>query len=275
MALFEPFSLGTNLCMAYSLGEALDIVKEGGFNYAELSSIIHMCEHVEPALMVPEYAVIIKNLLDSKGMKCYAVSGHVDPTYDDQCDMLIKKMEFAGRLGAKIVNTNAGTKARIDDFWKNLKKLIPVAEQWNIIIGFESHGDIVNTAQDSISIFKKINHPLVRLNYDTGNTYFYCNGKIKVEEDIKYGEEYLAHIHLKDITIRDNKVAYVPIGDGDVNFPPIIEWLKSLGRSIPCGLEIPVHVKGVLGSIKPTGVPMPKQDILSVVSRSVNYINSL
>jgi sugar phosphate isomerase/epimerase len=116
---------------------------------------------------------------------------------------------------------------------------------------------------------------LVRLNYDTGNTYFYCNGRLKIEEDIKYGEEYLAHIHLKDITIKDNKVEYVPIGDGDVNFPPIFEWLKNLGHSIPCGLEIPVHVKGVSGSIKPTGVPMSKQDILTAVSRSVNYVNSL
>jgi sugar phosphate isomerase/epimerase len=275
MALFEPFSLGTNLCMAYSLGEALDIVKEGGFNYAEISSIIHMCEHVEPALMVPEYAALIKNLLDSKGIKCHAVSGHVDPTYDDQCDMLMKKLEFAGRIGAKIVNTNAGSRDRIDDFWKNLKKLIPVAEKWNVIIGFESHGDIVHTAQESVEIFKKINHSLVRLNYDTGNTYFYCNGNIKIEEDIKYGEEFLVHLHLKDITIKDNKVEYVPIGDGDVNFPPIFEWLKTLGRTIPCGLEIPIHVKGILGSIKPTGVPMPKQDILTAVSKSVSYVKSL
>jgi len=275
MALFKPLSLGTNLCMGYSLGEALDILKENSFTYAELSSIIRMCEHVEPALMVPEYAVIIKDLLDSKGMSCYAVAGHVDPTYDDQCDMLVRKLEFAGRIGAKIVNTNAGSTGRVDEFWRNLKKLIPVAEKWNVIIGFESHGDIVHTAQESVAIFKKINHPLVRFNYDTGNTYFYCNGSIRIEEDIKYGAEFMTYLHLKDISFGNNKVEYVPIGDGDINFPKIFEWLKSLGREIPCSFEIPVHVKGVPGNIRPTGVALSRADIQAAVSRSITYVNSL
>ena len=275
MELLNPYSLGTNLCMGYSLEEALDIVKDNGFEYAELSSIINMCEHVAPALMTPEYADNVKLLLQDRGMKCYAVSGHVDPTIDEQCEMLLKKIEFAGRIGARIVNTNAGCRDRMDAFYKNMKRLIAMAEKWNVTIGLESHGDIVHTARESLAVFRKINHPLVKLNYDTGNTLFYCDGNVSIEEDIKYSEEFLAHLHLKDITIRGSNVAYVPIGDGDINFPKVFEWLKSLGRTIPCGLEIPVQVKGVLGDIRPDGVPVAREDIKTAVMRSVRYVDSL
>ena len=275
MKLFKPFSLGTNLCQGYSLEEALDIIKENDFQYAELSSIYGMCEHVDPALITPEYAGYVGDLLAQRDLKCYALSGHVDPTIDDHCEMLLKKIEFAGRIGAKIVNTNAGSCQRKEEFYQNMKKLISMAERWDVIIGLESHGDIVHTAKESISIFKHFNHPLVRLNYDTGNTYYYCKGNIAVEEDIKYSEEFLSHLHLKDTIIRGETTQYVAIGDGDINFPAIFDWLKSLEREIPCGLEVPVQMQGVFGDIKPVGAPLPRETISDTVRRSVDYVNSL
>lgn len=275
MKLFEPFSLGTNLCLGYTLEEALELVKESGFEYAELSSIVNMCEHINPKDLNAEYAEKIKELLDKVGMKCHAVSGHVDLTIDEQFKDFLKKIEFAGRIGAKIINTNSGPIERLPIFHKNMVKIIEQAEKWNVVIGLESHGDIVNTAKESIHIFKEFKHPLVRLNYDTGNTLFFNNGNIKIEEDIKYGLEYLEHIHLKDIRIQGNQVEYCPIGDGDVNFIKIFEVLKDFGKTIPCGLEIPTFVKGVFGNIKPINAPMTREAILADVKSSVDYINTI
>lgn len=274
--LFQPLSLGTNLCQGYGLEEALDIVKRNGFEYAELCSIVTMWHHVDPKDMTPEYAESIKNLLDSKGMKCYAISGHVDPTIDSQCEMLLKKIEFAGRIGAAIVNTNAGDRSRRSEFYKNMRKLIAMAEKWNVVIGLESHGDIVHTAQESVPIFKEFNHPLVRLNYDTGNTYYYCNGNIKIEDDIKYGAEYLSYIHLKDIRVRGSFAEYCPIGEGDINFPAIISWMvETFGKGFPCGLEIPVQCMGGLGNIGQKNYPLHEKVIHSAVSHSVEYLEHL
>lgn len=275
MDLFTNVSLGTNLFKDYPLERALELIKEYGFEYAELSSIINFCEHINPKDICPAYCDKIKLLLERTGLKCHAVSGHLDPTIEEQCQDLIKKIEFAGRIGAKIVNTNSGPLSRLDVFHKNMPRLIQAAEKWNVIIGLESHGDIVNTARDSVSIFQRYNHPLVRLNYDTGNTLFYNPGKVKIEEDIKYGFEYLVHLHLKDIRITDSYVAYVPIGQGDVNFPAVFETLKTFGSPIPCGYEIPVHVKGVLGNIVPTGTPLPEEEIRDAVTSSLGYVASL
>ena len=275
MSLFEPVSLGTNLCKGYSFGEALDLVKKCGFAYAEPSSIVNMCEHIRPEEMTPDYASEVSGLLKEKGLKCYAFSGHVDLTDEGQFQDFLKKIEFAGRIGARIINTNSGPLEKTDVFYKNMRKIIETAEKWDVIIGLESHGDIVSTAKDSIQVFEYFHHPLVRLNYDTGNVLFYSAGKVKVEEDIKYGFEYLSYLHLKDIRIQGNQVAYVPIGAGDVHFPEVFETLKTLGREIPYGYEIPVHVKGVLGDIRPTGTPMPEAEILAAVRESVQYTETL
>ncbi|MGE5614245.1 MAG: sugar phosphate isomerase/epimerase family protein [Bacillota bacterium] len=276
MKLFEPISLGTNLCVGYSLEEALDIVKECGFDYAELSSIVNMCEHIDPKKISPEYIEKVKDMLDKAGIKCYAVAGHVDLTIDEQFNDFLKKIEFAGKIGAKIINTNSGPIERLSTFHKNMVKIIETAERWNVIIGLESHGDIIDTAKDCISIFREYNHPLVRLNYDCGNVHFYSGGTVKIEEDLKYGLEYLSYIHIKDARIQGNKIENVPIGDGDLNFEKIFDVLKGLGRVIPCGLEIPVHMKGVLGeSMKPTNVPMAREEIVRAAKRSMDYINKL
>ena len=275
MKLFQPFSLGTNLFKGYSLEEALDLVKEAKFEYAELSSIVNMCEHIDPKLITGEYAAQVKEMLDQRGLKCHAVSGHVDLTEDEQFRDFLKKIEFSGLIGAKIINTNSGPASRLDIFKKNMTRIIAMAEKWNVVIGLESHGDIISTARESMDIFRYFNHPLVRLNYDTGNTLFYENGQVSIQEDIKYGLEFLEHIHLKDIVISGQNVSYCPIGDGDVNFPAVFDVLKQLNKPIPCGLEIPVHVKGVLGAIRPTDTPMPKTAALDAVERSVRYVNSL
>ena len=231
--------------MGYTLEEALGLVKASGFEYAELMFfIVNMCEHVDPKLINDEYVEQIKELLDKTGLKCHAVSGHVDLTIEEQFKDFLKKIEFAGKIGAKIINTNSGPIERLLTFHKNMVKIIEYAERFHVIIGLESHGDIVNTAQDSMHIFKKYNHPLIRFNYDTGNTLFYNNGNIKVEEDIKYGLEYLEHIHLKDIHIEGNNVEYRPIGAGDVNFEKLFEVLKDFGKPIPCGLDIPNTCEG-------------------------------
>lgn len=276
MELFTNVSLGTNLFKGYSLEEAIDMSKEWGFKYIELSLIMNFCEHVAVEDLNEDKAGEIKNLLDSKGMKCYAVSGHSpDLTQDDQFETFLKKLEFAGMIGAGIININSGVRSRKDEFYKKMPRAIAIAEKYGIKIGLESHGDIVNTAKDSMDVFKHFNHPLIRLNYDTGNTLFYNPVGVDVAEDIKYGFEYLDCLHLKDILISGTHVEYTPLGDGNVNFPEVFNTFKEFGRPLSCGYEIPVHVMGVLGNITPRNVPMSKEAMHNAVVRSVKYVESI
>lgn len=275
MRMFSSIALGSNLYKGYTFEQALDMIKNIGFDYVEPASIVNMCEHIAPEQMNEEYASYVKELLKKKELRCLAFSGHVDLTEEKQFEDFLKKIEFVGRIGAKIINTNSGPQKNVDIFKKNMLKVIEVAEKWNVTVCLESHGDIVDTAKNSAEIFEYFHHPLVRLNYDTGNVLFYSRGKVDVAEDIKYASEHLEYLHLKDIKIRGNDVWYMPIGEGDVDFKAFFNSLAEIGRKIPCAYEIPVHVKGVLENIYPHNTPMSETKIKEAVSKSVGYVEKI
>lgn len=273
--MFSHLSIGTNIAMGYSFEEALKLLKAAGFQRVEISSIAGMCEHADPRLMDEAYARAFSALLRENGMTCSALAGHVDLTEPLQLEHFLKKIAFAARIGAPIVNTNCGPAARMDDFRRNIRRVIAQAERYGVMVCLESHGDIVNTARQSVKIFREINHPLIRFNYDTGNTYFYQKGRISIAEDIRYGFEYLEHVHLKDIRIQGGRVQYTPLGQGDLDFPAICAALRELGRDIPIGIEIPVFVSGDVQSIGPVNYPLPPQALLAACGISMDYLRGI
>lgn len=274
-ALFEPLSLGTNIAKGYSLDDALSIVRKCGFEYVEIASIAGFCEHVSPAQMDAEYAAKVKNKLTEHGLKIHALAGHLDLTIESDLKDFLKKMDFAKRIGAKIVNTNSGPLQRMNEFKAAIKQVIEMAEKLEIKVGLESHGDIIGTAKASANIFKEINHPLIRFNYDTGNTYYHAKGQVSVQEDIKYGLPYIEHIHLKDVAIIGERAEYRPIGAGDINFKEVFKAIKSVGIPVACGLEIPVFAKGTLSALSSEDAPISPEAITSVVDKSIKCINSI
>lgn len=274
-ALFDPLSLGTNIAKGYSLDNALSIVKNCGFEYVEIASIAGFCEHVAPANMDSEYADRVKKMLSEHGLKVHALAGHLDLTVESDLKDFLRKMDFAKRIGAKIVNTNSGPLQRMNEFKAAIKQVIKTAEKLEIKVGLESHGDIIGTAKSSVNIFKEINHPLIRFNYDTGNTYYHSKGQVSVQEDIKYGLPYIEHIHLKDVSIRGDRAQYRPIGEGDIDFKEVFKAIKSMGKPVACGLEIPVFARGTLSALSSEDAPISLEAITSAVESSMKNINSI
>ena len=274
--LFTQVSLGTNLFAGYGLTEALDMACSWGFDKVELSIITGICEHIAEEDLTEEKAAWLLEELRKRNMQIPAVSGHQpDITQEDQFEIFMKKLAFAGRLGAKIININAGVRGREAEFYRLFPKAIDLAEKYGIVIGLESHGDIVNTAADSIEVFKYFHHPLVRYNYDFGNTKYFNGADFDVAEDVKIAFDYIANIHFKDVVIRPDYAAYVPIGDGCVEYERVFESLRQLGRPVGCGLEIPVALQGTTKALAPTGIPLPEAVMRDAAYRSVDYVSSV
>lgn len=271
--LFAPLALGTNLYMGHPLDFALAQVKKAGFAVAEIASIVGNCIHVTPAEMTDEKAGEVRGLLQANGLTTYAFSGHADLTDDVQYADFQVKMRFAKAIGAKVINTNSGPVGRRAVFLRNMPKIIDLAEKLDLVVCLESHGDIVDTAKSAVEVMKVFNHPLVRLNYDTGNTYYYAKGRINIAEDLKYGLPYLAHLHLKDIHIEGDRVWYRPIGKGDIDFAAVFDVVAGLGRAIPCGLEIPVFVEGTLAALTPEKAPLSLEAADRAIRESLETIN--
>jgi sugar phosphate isomerase/epimerase len=165
---------------------------------------------------------------------------------------LQRAIQYAAVLGAPVVNTDESYRPEwvsVDEAWPlmtyTLKTVLRVAERYNIAIGIEPHNELSRTTSGLMRIATLVEHPLLRVNYDTGNAYL-------AGEDIYAALETigprLVHVHAKDISVEHSeaergKVAGTPVGcacgDGVVDWPRAIAIMRKHGfqgvLSVECG----------------------------------------
>ena len=195
----------------------------------------------------------IKDLLDQFGLKASAVSAHC-PLMRPEVSVpyLERAIRFAARLGAPVVNTDESFRPRwvtLEEGWPlmryTLRAVLRVAERYDIAIGIEPHNEISRTTDGLMRIATLVEHPLLRVNYDTGNGYL-------AGEDIYQALERigprLVHVHAKDISVAHSDsergaVAGTPVGcacgEGVLDWPRIISIVRQHGFdgvfSVECG----------------------------------------
>ena len=81
------------------------------------------------------------------------------------------------------------------------------------------------TSDDFIEIFNRVGHSNVGLHNDTGN--WLLLGEDPLEATRKMAP-YTYHAHVRDYVLRDGVYVSIPIGEGSVDFPPILEELQKI-----------------------------------------------
>jgi sugar phosphate isomerase/epimerase len=268
-------ALGSNLFDGYPLCAALQCIADVGFTAVEIASIEGGCMHIGVSEMNPEYAGWVKSVLDRLGLVANAYSGHEDLTTAEGLRNFLKKMEFAKLLGIHIINTNAGPMSRLLEFYKNMNTVISKAEKLELMVCLENHGDIIGTGQEAAAILKRVRHPLIGLNYDTGNVFYHSRGKADPGEDICYTFEYLRHMHLKDIKVEGERITYCALGEGNIRFPWFFKRLADAGIAVPATIETPVflHSDG-WGPLQKGPVPLSRVTIMETIEGSEHFLEA-
>ena len=240
MIQLDPFWLCTNSIPVKDPVRVFRIAKELGFRNVELSAIDGNNEQIVAEEVTPAFVGKIASVLDREHVRCIALSAHTDLT-DDACfARFLKKVRFAGEIGASQINTRCGPKKDMDAFLRHIRELIPILERYGLQLNLESYGDIVNDAASSAHVFQILGHPLLRYNYDAGNLYRFTHGKLDFEEDLPKGIPYLGCIHLKDVVMRDGYLYNTAVGRGVVGYDGILETLSAYRTSVAAGLEVPL-----------------------------------
>jgi len=165
---------------------------------------------------------------------------------------LQRAIQFAAVLQAPVVNTDESYRPSWildEDVWPvmryTLRSVLRVAERYGVAIGIEPHQAISKTTDGLMKLATLVEHPLLRVNYDTGNAYL-------AGEDIYAALERvgsrLVHVHAKDISIEHSeaergKVTGTPVGcgcgDGVVDWARVVGIIRKHGfsgvLSVECG----------------------------------------
>ena len=157
-----------------------------------------LANHVES--FSKDYLLDIKRYAFSLGLDIYALDIHnnfINPSKDErekEINHVKDWLKVAYRLGAKAIRINSGRWKTIENFdelmkhkgieppipgytsedafkWVigSLKELVPVAEDYGVILALENHWGLTRNADNVIKILKEVNSEWVKALVDIGN----------------------------------------------------------------------------------------------------------
>lgn len=184
-------------------------------------------------------------------------------------EVIAGRLRFASRVfGAKHAVTgasqpaNAGQRAVVVD---HLRELGDLAESLGVDLALETHQGPTQNAQAMLALLGEVDHPRVRLNFDTGNIAYYNPGADPVAE-LEQVKHLVRSVHLKDNRGGFKDWYFPEIGDGGaVDFRKVREVLDGVGFVGPYTIEL----EGIGGEPEP-GPEVRRER----VARSLTHLRS-
>ena len=112
--------------------------------------------------------------------------------------------------------------------YERLRQVGEIAKQHGVIVVLETHPDLGTNADVHRETMKHVDHPNVRVNFDTGNVTYYNEGADVVAE-LKKIVEYVATVELKDHGGQPRTWDFPALGQGKVDFAGVLDVLKANG----------------------------------------------
>lgn len=210
--------------------------------------------------------------LRAEGLEVQGVSAHMDLSGPDAGAMLARRIAFAGRVGARVLITNAGPSARRDAILRRLEEALPALEAGGVTLALENPGhgtgDLIGRGEKGAALVRALEAPRVRLNVDVGNLLTYAGS---VEPGLSSALPLAAHAHLKDIAEEGPDWRFVPLGDGLVDWVAVAGALRRLSPGLPVAVELPLRLSrpGRADPVRAAG-PRPLPVLRDAIRRSLS-----
>lgn len=119
-----------------------------------------------------------------------------------------------------------------------LERVVPLSEE----LGVEMHLEADFGPDEFASFLKRIPHPNIKVNYDTGNSSGL--GYAAAEEFAAYGER-IGSIHIKDrLRLPDGRVMTKPLGEGSADFDSVFECIRRIDYRDGLTLQVARGIDG-------------------------------
>lgn len=270
----ELLAANTSAYGGYDLNVALEHIASVGYKRVEIAAIYGLTEHISQDQLTSKEALKVKRIMNQNGLKNTAFSAHLFLNRPDAVELFLPRMDFAKEIGALIINTKAGAPSGLDQFFRNMEQLIRHAEKIDIIIGLETHGDIVDYGKSAVEAVQRFQTDRVILNYDFGNVLINSRGKIDPAADFNLIMDQVGHLHLKDAVKENAFWRWTSIGQGTIDYQGIFAGIKSLPNPLPLTVDLPLGiVLNENAEAKPLAHFLNLAEIDAIMKDSFQYIS--
>jgi len=214
------------------------------YSYApfEAQAFEHMASlgirHVEIEVPKPDQVTPTLAALAKWGLSASSLHGECDVSRADLARQVEAQMPTFKAFGARIMFVSCkAEKTPLDKVYGRLREAGAVVAAHGVTIVMETHPDLITNATVALATMQGVNHPNVRVNYDTANIYFYNQGVDGVAE-LRRIVPYVGAVHLKDTSGGFHAWNFPALGRGVVRFAEVFQVLDGAGFAGPCTLEI-------------------------------------
>lgn len=291
-------SFSTLACPNWSWQDIYGAAKDLGFNGIEIRGLGNEIFSVKAKPFTDSQLPATIEKLNSLGLEISCLSSGACLKYKDKFAEaeaeIVAYAQLASKLGTSYIRILADLEPapvdEVDDDYiiECLKKLIPIAEEYNVTLLVETNGVYCDTSRLA-SVLDKVASRKVAALWDMHHPYRYNNEA--PETTVANLGQYIKYTHIKDSVINaDGKVEYRLMGSGDIPVKDMIsaletinydgyitlEWVKRWASDLSDGgIVIPQyaqymapykkkHKHSLQTSIKGTGhYPWPKEKILN------------
>jgi L-ribulose-5-phosphate 3-epimerase len=249
----------TNCYGASGVWTAVERIREAGIDHLELA----LRGHDFGGLVIPESAVVTEKADDrtaqafcdhlaKHGVKVSGCNvGGADIRTREGLELTQRRIRFAGRwFGVSIVVSGAGQPADPAErrtVIDHLRRIGDTAAELGITVALETHKGPTQNAAAMLALMDELDHPAVRLNFDTGNIGYYNRG-VDPADELEKVKHLVRNVHVKDSRGGFEEWYFPAVGDGGaVDFVRVREVLDGVGFRGPYTIEI----EGIGGEPEP------------------------
>ena len=220
---------------------AVEQIRRAGIDHLELA----LRGHNFGGLVIPESAVITEKAGDAEvesfrehlarhGVKISGCNvGGADIRTRDGLELTERRIRFAARwFGVPVCVTGAGQPADVAErrtVVDQLRRLGDTAAEAGITLALETHKGPTQNAAAMLALMDEVDHPSVRLNFDTGNIAYYNPGADPCAE-LEQVKHLVRNVHVKDNRGGFEDWYFPALGDGgSVDFVRVREILDGVG----------------------------------------------
>lgn len=207
----------------------------------------------------------VRDELAKHGLSASSLHGECDIRQDDLATRIEAQMPAFAEFGCRylFVSVKAEDLPR-ERAYAQLRAAGEIAARHGVTIVLETHPDLATNAATVLATMSGVNHPAVRINFDTANICFYNEGADPAAE-LQAIAPYVAAIHLKDTDGGYRHWHFPALGQGVVDFPQIFQILDETGFQGPSTLEI----EGIEGEQKTEDL------ICGRIVESINFLRKI
>lgn len=240
-------AVNSNCYHGYPIEAAIDGIRAAGFHSIELTATKGWTEHVFPTM---SFAALcsVQDQLKQAGLVPLALSGHCNLMDPERIGDFLANIRLAAFFGSDYIVSSIG-EAHLKDHAvasnaqvaQQVRALLPCLEENHLTLVLENHGDHA-TGKIIQSIVDLVASPRVRINYDTANVIYYAG--VDPLEDLPTCIDQVGYMHIKDKLGGRQEWNFPALGQGQIDFPAILELLNTAGNPCPLSLEIEFTQQG-------------------------------